>query len=181
MKLRIISGELGGRPFNSPHGNVTHPMSEKIRGALFNILGDIDGLTLLDAFAGSGAVAFEALSRGAKHALLIDDDKSAMRAIKENIGLLGLDGRTSVKQVNIKGWTSNNYREQFDIVVCDPPYDAVLETLIQKLSRHVAPGGSLVVSWPSSEPIPKFDDLEPLRHKTYGNATLAFYKKTSTN
>lgn len=177
MKLRIISGDLGGRPFHSPHGHVTHPMSEKIRGALFNILGDVEGLTLLDAFAGSGAVAFEALSRGCSAATLIDDDKGAIRTIKENAEVLGVEDRVSVIQANIKGWTANNYRKQFDIVVCDPPYDAVLESLIQKIARHVAPNGSLVVSWPSHEPIPKIDDMEAVRHKTYGNATLAFYKK----
>ncbi len=178
MKLRIITGTLGGRQFNSPHGNITHPMSEKIRGALFNIMGDIEGLTVFDAFAGSGAVSFEALSRGAKHAFLIDDDKFAMRTIKENIEELGLHDQTTVQQANIKSWTNNNRDKLFDIVVCDPPYDAVLEMLIQKLSRHVAPSGSLVVSWPSKEPIPVIEGMETLRHKTYGNATLVFYKNS---
>lgn len=178
MSLRIIAGELGGRVFHSPPGHTTHPMSEKIRGALFNILGDIDGLSVFDTYAGSGAVSFEALSRGAKHAFMVDDDKFAIRTIKENIELLRLEDRTQVTQGNVKSWSNNNQHKQFDVVICDPPYDAVLETVIHKLARHVAPGGTLVVSWPSSEPIPKFDDMKPLRHKTYGNATLAFYKKT---
>lgn len=178
MRLRVITGELGGRIFNSPPGHVTYPMGEKVRGALFNILGDIEGLTIFDTYAGSGAISFEALSRGAKHAFMMDDDKFAIRTIKENIEALGLEDRTTVTQGNVKGWSNNNAHKHFDIVICDPPYDAVLETVIHKLARHVERGGSLVVSWPSSEPIPTFDDLEPLRHKTYGNATLAFYKKT---
>lgn len=178
MKLRIITGNLGGRQFNSPSGNVTHPMSEKIRGALFNILGDIEGLTVFDTFAGSGAVAFEAISRGAKHAFLVDLDKTAIRTIKENVEELGIEDKVTVMQSNVKGWSNNNTDKQFDIVVCDPPYDTVLEMVIQKLARHVAPNGSLVVSWPSHEPIPIIENMELLRHKTYGNATLAFYRKT---
>lgn len=178
MKLRVISGILGGRQFDAPPGHKTHPMSDKIRGALFNVLGDVEGLSVLDAFAGSGAVAFEAISRGAGRAVLVDADKFAARTIKENIELLGLEGKATFIQGNIKGWSNNNQDKLFDIVVCDPPYDAVLETLIQKISRHVAPGGSLVLSWPSSDRIPKIEDMEVLRHKTYGNATLVFYRKT---
>lgn len=178
MKLRIIAGNLGGRQFDSPKGHVTHPMSEKIRGAVFNILGDIEGLSFFDTFGGSGAVSFEALSRGASSALIIDLDKTAMSTIKKNIELLGLQSKVTAIQANIKGWSNNNTDKHFDIVVCDPPYDAVLAGLIQKLSRHVTYGGSLVLSWPSSEPIPELEGLEVLRHKTYGNATLVFYRKT---
>jgi 16S rRNA (guanine(966)-N(2))-methyltransferase RsmD len=75
--MRIIAGTLGGRTFESPHGRRTHPMSDKVRGSLFNTLGDIDGLTILDAFAGSGALAFEAISRGAEHVLAIEIDNRA--------------------------------------------------------------------------------------------------------
>lgn len=178
MILRIISGTLRGRPFSSPKGNATHPMGEKIRGAMFNVLGDIEGLTLLDAFAGSGAVSFEAISRGARSALLLELDKTAARTIKENIALLGIADKTTVIQANTKGWSNNNTDKQFDIVVCDPPYDTVLESVIQKLSRHVSAGGSLVVSWPTSEPVPKIEGLEMLRQKSYGNANLIFYKRT---
>src|SRR3954464_3149409 len=88
--MRIIAGRLGGRQFNSPKGHRTHPMSEKGRGALFNALGDISGLTVLDAFAGSGALSFEAISRRAASVLAIDSDKNAQRAIAENIASLGL-------------------------------------------------------------------------------------------
>lgn len=179
MKLRVIAGELGGRQFSAPSGHKTHPMSEKIRGAIFNMLGDVDELTVLDAFGGSGALGFEAISRGAKACTIIELDHGAMRTIKENVILLGVEQRIIPVQANIKGWSNNNTDKKFDIVICDPPYDAVLAQVIEKLSRHVLPGGSLVLSWPSSEPVPELEGMNVLRHKTYGNATLVFYRKTS--
>jgi 16S rRNA (guanine966-N2)-methyltransferase len=75
--MRVIAGFLGGRNFDSPGGHRTHPMSDKVRGAVFGVLGDIKGLSVLDAFAGSGALSIEAVSRGAKYAVAIDVDKRA--------------------------------------------------------------------------------------------------------
>lgn len=154
-------------------------MSDKIRGAIFNMLGDIEGLTVLDTFAGSGAIGFEAISRGASKALMVEIDKGAFLTIKQNIDSLEIAEQVSAVMGNIKGWSNNHLEQQFDIVICDPPYDAVLEILIHKIARHVHVGGILVVSWPSSEPIPEIPDMEMLRHKTYGNATLIIYKAQS--
>ena len=153
-------------------------MSERIRGAVFNILGDISGLTVLDAFAGSGALAFEVLSRGAKSALLIELDQAAFDTIKRNIDTLDLDEQVEAIRGNIKGWSNNNQAKKFDIIFCDPPYDAVLGLLIQKIARHVATNGALVLSWPSHVEIPELDDMSIVQKKTYGNATLVFYSKT---
>lgn len=140
------------------------------------MLGDMSGMTVLDAFAGSGAISFEAISRGAKSALLIELDKDAFRTIKENIESLGLDDEIQAIQGNIKGWSNNNTDKSFDLVVCDPPYDAVLEQLIHKISRHVSNNGLLVVSWPTKEPIPEIPHMDLLRHRTYGNATLYVFR-----
>jgi 16S rRNA (guanine966-N2)-methyltransferase len=116
--MRIIAGKLGGRTFQAPKTNNTHPMSDKIRGALFNILGDLSGLTVLDAFAGSGAVGFEAISRGATHAYLIELDKDAYGTIKQNAKALGVEDVVTVVRKNIKGWSNNNTQRFFDIVIC---------------------------------------------------------------
>jgi len=88
--MRIIAGRLGGRLFDSPHSHKTHPMSDKARGALFNILGDISGMSVLDPFAGTGAISFEAVSRGAAGAVAIELDKQAQKVITANIASLGL-------------------------------------------------------------------------------------------
>src|ERR1700733_7722884 len=88
--MRIIAGKLGGRSFDSPGTDKTHPMSDKMRGALFNILGDVDDLIVLDAFGGSGALSLEAVSRGARSAIIMDSDRRAQQTIQENIQSLGL-------------------------------------------------------------------------------------------
>ena len=119
--MRVIAGRLGGRVFESPRGHRTHPMSEKARGAIFNALGDVEGLTFLDAYAGSGAVAIEAISRGATSALAIDVDIDAVKAISANVEALGRLDSMTVLRKNISGWARNNQAEQFDIVVADPP------------------------------------------------------------
>lgn len=174
--MRIVAGRLRGRQFQSPSGHRTHPMSEKIRGAVFNILGDIVGLTVLDAFAGSGALGFEAISRGAAHVTSIDNDKSAHQAVVDSATALGLDN-IKITQANVATWSSNNPDETFDIVFCDPPYDAVSVTMVQKLARHVGLQGVMVLSWPSFLETPEMLGMRVLSNKRYGNAQLVFYTR----
>lgn len=177
--MRVISGALGGREFASPRGHTTHPMGDKQRGALFNILGDITGLTVLDTYAGSGALSFEALSRGAASSTMIESDKQATRAITENIQTLGLGDKATLTQANCVAWSKRHPREQFDLVFCDPPYDAVLIRDIQQLGSHVKPGGILVLSWPAFLGVDQLEGFEVLRDRTYAKARLVFYRKIS--
>jgi 16S rRNA (guanine966-N2)-methyltransferase len=175
--MRIIAGRLKGAAFASPHGHRTHPMSDKVRGALFNALGDINGLTVLDAFAGSGALAFEAISRGAAAVTLIDKDMAAQRAIVENISALRLRPVAKLIRAGANAWlqaTSND----FDLVLLDPPYDDLQTELLTKLADRVKPGGLVVLSLPPSA------TFQLLTHqlvatKVYGDATLAFYRRIS--
>jgi len=177
--LRIIAGSLGGRTFDAPRGHRTHPMGDKIRGALFNILGDITGLTVLDAFAGSGALSFEAISRGAASALAIDVDKEAHQTIQANIAALELDAQVIVMRKNVAGWSRNNKDKKFDIVLADPPYDDIRPQLLQSLIVQVVPDGIFVLSWPGSEPVRDFPGVSVLTSKSYGDAQLVFYRKQS--
>ena len=85
MSLRIISGEFGGRIIATSSSYKTHPMGDRIRGALFNMLGDISDLRVLDAFAGNGSLGLEALSRGAKEAVFVERDHMAQKILQENI------------------------------------------------------------------------------------------------
>jgi 16S rRNA (guanine966-N2)-methyltransferase len=117
--MKVIAGKLKGRVFNSPGAPQTHPMSDKIRGALFNMLGNLDGLIILDAFAGSGAISFEALSRGAVSAVAIEMDYRAQQAVAVNIRLLGVQDYVTLIKTNASTWLSKNV-DNFDVVVLDP-------------------------------------------------------------
>jgi 16S rRNA (guanine966-N2)-methyltransferase len=175
--MRIIAGRLKGQSFDSPSGHRTHPMSDKIRGALFNALGDVHGLTVLDAFAGSGAISFEAISRGAKSALALELDKDAFRTISTNIERLSVKDQISVLRKNVKGWSRSNQNSQFDIVVADPPYDDIRPDLLQNLVQQVKTGGLFVVSWPGKEPPRQFEGVVQLNANKYGDAQLVFYRR----
>ncbi|MEX1995711.1 MAG: RsmD family RNA methyltransferase [Candidatus Saccharimonadales bacterium] len=176
--MRIIAGRLKGREYKSPHANRTHPMSDKVKGALFNVLGDIEGLTVLDAFAGSGGLAFEAASRGAKNVTAIDKDGPVHKVIEQNVEELGLEKQVKVSRANAGGWSIHNMERKFDIVILAPPYDHLQKTLLHTLAkRHVKPGGILVLDWPGKQQAPEFDAHEKVADKNYGDAQLIFYRK----
>ena len=175
--MRVIAGSLSGRNFASPRTHRTHPMSDKVRGALFNALGELDDLTVLDAFAGSGACSIEAVSRGATEVLAIDIDPEAVKTIAQNVRDLGLEDVITVRRKNISGWSRNNQQARFNIVLADPPYDDIRPDLLERLMAHVADGGLFVLSWPGSELVREFPGLEIVSHKTYGDAQLVFYRR----
>lgn len=178
--MRIIAGSLGGRIFDSPRGHRTHPMSDKIRGGLFNALGDITGLSVLDAFAGSGALGFEALSRGAKTVTAIDNDKSAQATIAGNAKALGLTKSYKLITASANGWLQTSpAAKTYDLVFCDPPYDDVQLPLITRLTVKVAPHGVLVLSWPGGLEAPVLSGFTVLRQKSYGDAQLIFYSRSA--
>lgn len=179
--MRIISGSHGGRVFASPGSFKTHPMSDKMRGALFAVLGDIKGLTVLDAFAGSGALSFEAVSRGARWAIAIDSDREAQDTIAKNIASLSLGDRVELVSANASSWSKSNAVKMFDLILCDPPYkpyERLPFVLLERLPKHLRTGGTYVLSWPTSQPILKLPGLSPVSNKTYGDGQLVFYKQT---
>src|SRR6266568_409566 len=114
--MRVIGGRLGGLIFEDPRGHRTHPMSDKARGALFNSLGDITGMTVLDTYSGTGALSIEAISRGATSALAIDVDIEAVKTISASVNHLGLEENITVRRKNISGWSRNHQQDQFDLV-----------------------------------------------------------------
>jgi 16S rRNA (guanine966-N2)-methyltransferase len=178
--MRVIAGTLGGRQFDSPKSIKTHPMSDKVRGGLFNILGDIGGLTVLDAFAGSGALSFEAISRGAASAVAIDNDRAAQKVIANNTHALDLRGRVKLITASASAWLqTSNPEDTFDIVLCDPPYSDLQPNLLVRLSERVAPDGLLVLSWPTSQEPLGIEGMEQVEVRSYGDATLVFYRRSA--
>lgn len=174
--MRVIAGSLGGRSFAAPHGRSTHPMSERVRGALFNVLGDMQDVRVLDAFAGSGALSFEAASRGAGQIIAIEVDRAAQKTIEENIATLALASKVKLIKASAGAWLRTNPDAKFDVVLCDPPYDNVQQNLLVELGQRVASGGVIVLSLPPKATIAlPTGDFELLTTKNYGDAQLLFF------
>jgi len=173
--MRIIAGKFKSRIIKNPRGHRTHPMSERIRGALFNVIGDIEGQTFLDAFAGSGAIAIEALSRGAVGVHAVEINADSYEVLQINRDLVTDSESMQVYRANIKTWLKNQDR-LFDIVVADPPYDNVSMNALDVVANYVEIGGLLVVSLPPAEHV-KFKGFDKLDEKRYGNAKLVFYRR----
>jgi 16S rRNA (guanine966-N2)-methyltransferase len=178
--MRIIAGYLGGRTIEDVRGHRTHPMSEKIRGALFNTLGDIVDLTVLDAFAGTGAVSIEAVSRGARCVRAFDNDKDASKTVIKNIHTLQLEKNIEFTAMNVSAWSDDHPDQLFDIVILDPPYDNMMVGLLRKLALHTRSGGVCVLSQPSTFDL-ALDSFELIAQKEYSGASLAFYRRMSYN
>lgn len=176
--MRIIAGTLGGRQFDAPRGHKTHPMSDKARGALFNMLGDIAGMTVLDPFAGSGALSFEAVSRGAASAVAIERDKVAQKVIAGNVSHLGLSDQVTLIRAVTTSWLYRNAQRKFDLVLCDPPYNDPQFRTLDRLVKRLNPGGLLVLSWPIREDVPTFVGLHEVEQRSYGDMQLVFYRRT---
>ncbi len=174
--MRVIGGKLGGRLFEAPRGHRTHPMSEKMRGAIFGALGDIEGLTVFDPFTGSGALAIEAISRGASIVQAIEVDPNAHAVAMKNVEHLGVQGEVKVTKAYAGAWSTRHQDRRFDIVLLDPPYDKIPYRDLKRMPRHVAEEGVLVLSWPGNFDPLHFDDLEIVQQKNYGDSQLIFYK-----
>ena len=193
--VKITSGTYRGRKIATPGGK-THPMGERERLALFNIIGDeIKDKQVLDAYAGSGALGFEALSRGAKEVLFVEEGHVAMRTIVNNAISLGIPeqevafyrgavGAFYRKFVQGQGAailpsmaaSTETFPKQVDIILADPPYDDFNPEEIRQLAEdYLRDGGLLVLSHPDEAPEFQRFTLEDTRQ--YAGAHLSFYRK----
>ncbi len=175
--MRIIAGNLGGRNFTATTKVTTHAMSEKVRGALFNILGDISGLTILDAFAGTGALAFEAISRKAKFAQLVEKDRSAVSGLHAAAKELGVEGVVKITQANCRSWSQNNTDKHFDVIFCDPPYHDLQLSTVSLLTQHMHNKSVMVLSHSGrGGQAPAVNGVVVVDNRSYGDAALSFYR-----
>ena len=176
MRIRLIAGEFGGRVLDAPDTSRTHPMGERMRSALFNILGDPSGLTVLDAFAGTGALGLEALSRGAAHATFIEKDRIAQKVIQKNIETLGVADRAALVKAPIAGWTETASEQHYDLIFADPPYHDLQLSTVSRLSAYLQPKGLMILSHPGRESAPTVNGVVVVDNRSYGDAALAFYR-----
>jgi 16S rRNA (guanine966-N2)-methyltransferase len=174
---RIIAGRFGGRPIDDSGSERTHPMGERIRNALFNKLGsELEGAKVLDAFAGSGSLGLEALSRGAASALFIEKDRIAQKIIQKNIETLGVGDEAHLVRATVSQWLETS-DEQFDIIFADPPYHDPQLSTVARLFSLLKPNGLMVLSYPGRGEAPTSTEVVVVDNRRYGNANLVFYQK----
>ncbi|HUD05437.1 MAG TPA: RsmD family RNA methyltransferase [Candidatus Saccharimonadales bacterium] len=175
--MRIVGGSLSGLAFKSPKNDSTHPMSERMRGALFNTLGDISGLSVLDPFAGSAALSFEAASRGADPVVAIEKNKKAQDAIESSIDELNLKNIVRLVRASLEAWLVTDIKSRFNIILVDPPFDNLHAELLKKLVERIRAQGLLILSCPGKSEPPRLDGLEIIKNQKYGDAQLVFYRR----
>ncbi|HEY1553021.1 MAG TPA: 16S rRNA (guanine(966)-N(2))-methyltransferase RsmD [Kofleriaceae bacterium] len=178
--MRIVGGSLGGRVLRAPTGAATRPTSEKVREAMFAILGSVEGMHVLDLFAGSGAVGIEALSRGAAHAVLNDNAKPAQLAIRANVDKLGVADRTSVLATDaLRLARTPPVVAPYGLVFIDPPYAselAVRATEAISLGNLAADATVVIEHDLRHAPPEQLGSLLRTDHRRYGDTQLSFYK-----
>lgn len=178
MNVRLISGEFGGRLLDAPAGRRMHPMGERIRNALFNSIGsEVNDARVLDAFAGTGAVGLEALSRGAKHVTFVERDKLLQKILAGNIERLGVEDRTTLIRASVAGWIATREPEQFDLILADPPYHDTQFSTVIKLMPLLKPGALMVLSHPGKGEVLSQTGVVVVDNRSYGNADLTFYRR----
>ncbi|MBM3209885.1 16S rRNA (guanine(966)-N(2))-methyltransferase RsmD [Candidatus Saccharibacteria bacterium] len=177
MHIRLIAGSLKGRRIAAPDNSRTHPMSERIRNAVFNSIGvEVQNARILDAFAGTGAVGFEAISRGAQSVLFIEKDRVAQKILNENIDTLELKN-TKLVRASVAGWCDTYKGEPFDIIFADPPYHDPQFSTVIKLFALLKPGALMVLSHPGKGEVPIQTGVVVVDNRSYGNAVLTYYRR----
>jgi 16S rRNA (guanine966-N2)-methyltransferase len=165
--VRVIAGTFRGRALRAPPGRATRPTSDRVREAIFDVLGslvDLDGMVVADLFAGSGAMGIEALSRGAATAVFVDNAPDAVQAVQDNLASLALVGRGRVVRQDVVRYLERPQR--FDLALCDPPYD--FDAWGELLARLDA--GLVVLE--SRRPVTVPDTWETVRNKRYGGTLV---------
>ncbi len=172
--MRIIAGSCKGARIFAPKGDA-RPTSDRVREAIFNLIGPVDGAAVLDLYAGSGALGLEALSRGAASAVFVDSDREACATIRRNLTKLRLDGAEIVCSDVLRFLASASRR--FDLVLVDPPYEMV-ESLVMRLAPCLPPilaEDGLVVLESLARVEPELPPLSVRRSRRYGSTRVTLF------
>ncbi len=181
--MRIIAGEFRSRSLIAPKGNVTRPTTDRARESLFNVLNNLiefDRCSVLDLYAGSGAFSFEALSRGANYATLVDRDRHAILAIDANAKSLRVKDRVAVFHSNVFVFL-RKHSKQFDLVFADAPYndEHSREILPTMLIERAARGGLCIIEHRSSDNVVLPEDTKLLKELKAGEASFTIFNRNS--
>lgn len=180
--MRVISGSAKGRRLKSVPGDSTRPITDRVKESLFNIIGsDILEATFLDLFAGTGSVGIEALSRGAKGALFIDLERSAIKTVNENLKLTRLADNAEVLRGDALGILDGRANNKFDYIYIAPPqYKGLWIRAIKKLDENLdwlsEDGWVIVQIHPREVDDPELNQLIEFDRRNYGSTTLLFFQ-----
>ena len=190
--MRIVGGQFKGRNIVTPEGQNTRPTSDRAREAIFNILAhadwapNLEGARVLDVFAGSGALGFEAMSRGGRFCLFVETDDAARGAIRDNVETFGLFGTTRVhrRDATQLGLRPGSQAEAFNLVFLDPPYrkglgEKALAALIE--GNWLTEDALIVFERASDEDVFVTGVWQKINEKTYGAAQVLFLKQKILN
>jgi 16S rRNA (guanine(966)-N(2))-methyltransferase RsmD len=176
--VRVIAGTRKGHRLASPRGARIRPTGDRVREAIFNLVGPVDGASVLDLFAGSGALGIEALSRGAGSCVFAESDRGAVRVIRENLERTQLAGAAVEQRDAIALLREERSRgRRYDLLLCDPPYGrwAELETpLAELLPAVLAPDGLLVVE--TGDRVEPQLPLDQVTSRRYGSARVTIFR-----
>lgn len=186
--MRIIAGSLKGRAIRTPAGANTRPTSDRARESLFNVLAHadwapgLDGARVIDAFAGSGALGFEAISRGAAFCLFVETEAAARGCIRDNVEAFQLFGNTRIhrRSATDLGPKPAGLGAPFDLVFMDPPYRQGLVPLaLDQLAsgQWLSPDALVVAETGSDEPAPHAEGWTALDERRYGAARVSFFRR----
>lgn len=174
--MRIVAGELGGRRLRSPRGDDVRPTTDRVREALFSILGEMDGLAVLDLYSGTGALGLEALSRGAAGVTLVDRDIGPARANAEE---LGVADRVDLIRSDAVAFLRRG-GSAYDLVLLDPPYRlarSVAADLTEPLASRLREGARVVVESAAEAPLALDPQLLPLvDERRYGSTSIRIHE-----
>lgn len=173
MTVRVVAGEFKGRRLHAPRGARTRPTADRVREALFSMLGDVSGARVLDLYAGSGALGIEALSRGAESAVFVERDRRALAALRRNLDAVGAEAE--VRQQDVARFLGHP-EGTFDLVLCDPPYDdapRVAVALFEALPAMLAEDARIVTESDKRKPLVLTQPL--LVERTYGDTRIAIH------
>jgi 16S rRNA (guanine966-N2)-methyltransferase len=176
---RIIAGSARGRRLAAPRGLATRPTSDKVRGAVFNVLGQFfEGGDVLDLYAGTGALALEALSRGCRRAVCVESERAAADALLRNARACGFEDRVEVRRGRVLDVLPGLPADSFALAFLDPPYAEGPDPALAALGRVVAPGGLAVAEHDARRPPgERYGALSLADRRAWGGTGISIYRK----
>ena len=183
--MRIVGGEFRGRPLKGPSTQAVRPTSDRLRESLFNLIahnypGALEGVRVIDLFAGTGALGLEAISRGARFGLFVDDSTEGRALTRENVEALSLGGRTRIFRRDATKLGAANAGDVFDLAFLDPPYGKGLAPLALVSLRDggwLTPGALVLVEEEAGADIGTPEGYQLLEKRTYGDTQVVFLRR----